>query len=150
MVEVILAFLIPGIIIGLWIWIMPSCPSPYGPEDASETVTLTTTAPKDKPKSEIIDELLCIGGPLNGEFVNIPRNWGIFQHADMRNDGLIYYSSDNNAELMEQSVSVTTYLRGEIVFPALGHSYQYLYEEGLDKYMSGVRAAHVLGHRSKR
>lgn len=137
--EVILAFLIPGVFVGLWIWLVPTPESVYTQDEEVA----------DQP--EIMENLICIGGPLDGEFVEVPRRWKTLQAADHSPEPVDYYSNPDTITLKEQpAVTVVTYLRGEIVFPERGRSYKYLYAEGLDKYLSGVRAAHVIGHRSKR
>ena len=148
--ESILAILIIAAILLLWIYVVPSCPPAYGPEEEDHGLITLTTVSLDEIAIPITDNLICIGGPLDGQFVDIPRSWPVIQVPDWEPEVPPYIGPESVPE--DPTLDITTYLRGEIVFPLRGEggcSYKYLYAQELDKYLSGIRASHILGHRSK-
>ena len=123
--EVILAFLIPAIFVGLWIWLVP-----------------TPALVEEKPKSDILFQqtqpkmLYCIGGPRDGQTVEVRLGQQRVEVYVPDEEPLQYLG--HVPEIMDKTMRTFTYLRGSIMHSPSGILYRYLYPEGEREFSFGV------------
>ena len=126
--EVILAFLIPAIFLGLWIWLVPT-PALVEEEKPKSDVLFQRTQPK---------MLFCIGGPLDGQSVEVRLGQQRFETYVPDEEPLQYHPASLEQVARERDVEIFTYLRGSIMHSPSGILYRYLYPEGSAEFASGV------------
>jgi hypothetical protein len=99
------------------------------------------SAPVYKPKKaftvrEPMEELFCVGGPADGELIQIPVGRRVVEVPVPNNAPVSFYRPTDPPSVPD--FVVVTYQRGRIRVPAHGVTYNFLHVDGGDEFAAGV------------